>query len=92
MSGLETAIRNALERSERANAEARARVYQSARQALETGLRKQNIDDPEAINYQRRRLEALAAEGLIESCRDGRLRVSREGFPVLDAIVADLAA
>lgn len=59
MSGLETAIRNALERSDRANAETRARVYQSARQALETGLSKQNIDDPEAINYQRRRLEAL---------------------------------
>ena len=62
MSGLETAIRNALERSERTNAESRARVYQSARQALETGLRKQNIDDPEAINYQRRRLEALARQ------------------------------
>ncbi|PYB77665.1 hypothetical protein [Rhizobium wuzhouense] len=59
MSGLETAIRNALERSDRANAESRARVYQSARQALETGLRKQNIEDPEAINHQRRRLEAL---------------------------------
>jgi hypothetical protein len=59
MSGLETAIRNALERSDRANAESRARVYQSARQALETGLRKQNIEDPDAINHQRRRLEAL---------------------------------
>ncbi|SIP96224.1 hypothetical protein SAMN05880561_101464 [Rhizobium sp. RU33A] len=59
MSGLETAIRNALERADRSNAEARARVYQSARQALETGLRKQNIDDPEAVNHQRRRLEAL---------------------------------
>lgn len=59
MSGLETAIRNALERSDRANAESRARVYQSARQALETGLRKQNVEDPEAINHQRRRLEAL---------------------------------
>ncbi|MGL3608396.1 hypothetical protein ACSV9I_17920 [Rhizobium sp. G187] len=59
MSGLETAIRNALERSDRDNAETRARIYQSARQALETGLRKQNIDDPEAINFQRRRLEAL---------------------------------
>jgi hypothetical protein len=59
MSGLETAIRNALARTDRGNAEARARVYQSARQALETGLSKQNIDDPEAMNYQRRRLEAL---------------------------------
>jgi hypothetical protein len=73
MSGLETAIRNALERSERANAEARARVYQSARQALETGLRKQNIDDPEAINYQRRRLEALIHE--IELEERARLEV-----------------
>ncbi len=76
MSGLETAIRNALERSERANAEARARVYQSARQALETGLRKQNIDDPEAINYQRRRLEALIHE--IELEERARLEVRPE--------------
>jgi hypothetical protein len=29
---------------------------------------------------------------LIESTRDGRLRVTAAGFPVLDAIVADLAA
>jgi oxygen-independent coproporphyrinogen-3 oxidase len=42
--------------------------------------------------FDARRLAALSEEGLIEPCRDGRLRVSREGFPVLDAIVADLAA
>jgi hypothetical protein len=76
MSGLETAIRNALERSERTNAEARARVYQSARQALETGLRKQNIDDPETINYQRRRLEALIHD--IELEERARLEVRPE--------------
>lgn len=58
MSGLETAIRNALARSERANAEVRARIYQSARNALEAGLRKQEINDPEAISAQRHRLEA----------------------------------
>lgn len=58
MSGLETAIRNALERSERTNAEVRARIYQSARNALEAGLRKQEINDPEAIAAQRHRLEA----------------------------------
>ena len=58
MSGLETAIRNALARSERANAEVRARIYQSARNALEAGLRKQEINDPEAIAAQRHRLEA----------------------------------
>lgn len=57
MSGLETAIRNALARSERANAEVRARIYQSARNALEAGLRKQEINDPDTIAAQRHRLE-----------------------------------
>ncbi|PST27371.1 biotin transporter BioY [Mesorhizobium plurifarium] len=59
MSGLETAIRNALERSDRSNAEIRARIYQSARQALENGLQKQQIEDPEVISVQRHRLEAV---------------------------------
>ncbi|WLS04133.1 biotin transporter BioY [Shinella oryzae] len=58
MSGLEAAIRNALTRSERGNAEVRARIYQSARNALEAGLRKQDINDPEAVAAQRHRLEA----------------------------------
>jgi len=59
LNGLETAIRNALERSDRTNAETRARIYQSARQALESGLRKQNINDAETVAHQRHRLEAL---------------------------------
>jgi hypothetical protein len=29
---------------------------------------------------------------LVEYTRDGRIRVSVEGFPVLDSVVADLAA
>src|SRR3954452_11773733 len=37
------------------------------------------------------RIAALGAEGMIESL-NGRLRVTRAGFPVLDAVVADLAA
>ena len=57
MSGLEAAIRNALERSDRANPETRARVYQSARQALEAGLRKQDITDISVVSAQRQRLE-----------------------------------
>ena len=59
MSGLETAIRNALEKSDRSSAEVRARVYQSSRQALEAGLRKQGIDDPTVVAQQRQRLETL---------------------------------
>ena len=57
MSGLETAIKQALERSDRANAETRARIYQSARNALEAGLRKQNVHDETVIAQQRHRLE-----------------------------------
>lgn len=62
------------------------------------GLRLREGIDPKRFALLRgrafdaKRLEALAEEGLIESCRDGRLRVSPAGFPVLDAIVADLAA
>jgi putative oxygen-independent coproporphyrinogen III oxidase len=37
------------------------------------------------------RIASLGGEGLIETV-DGRLRVTRAGFPVLDAVVADLAA
>ncbi|WP_412064531.1 hypothetical protein [Rhizobium sp. SYY.PMSO] len=62
MSGLETAIRSALDRSDRANPEIRARIYQSARQALEAGLRKQDITDSEVIAAQRQRLEATIRE------------------------------
>ncbi|WP_320201280.1 hypothetical protein RMR16_000520 [Agrobacterium sp. rho-13.3] len=65
MSGLETAIRNALDKSDRSSAEVRARIYQSSRQALEAGLRKQGVDDPNVVAQQRQRLEALihAIEG-----------------------------
>ena len=39
-----------------------------------------------------KRIAMLAAEHLVEIDGAGRLRVTREGFPVLDAVVADLAA
>jgi oxygen-independent coproporphyrinogen-3 oxidase len=38
------------------------------------------------------RIKALAGEGFVEETADGRLRVTRTGFPILDAVVADLAA
>jgi putative oxygen-independent coproporphyrinogen III oxidase len=37
-------------------------------------------------------IATLRAHGFIETTDDGRLRVTRPGFPVLDAVVADLAA
>ncbi len=38
------------------------------------------------------RIAALTGHGFVETTVDGRLRVTRSGFPVLDAVVADLAA
>ncbi|MGP8120115.1 MAG: coproporphyrinogen III oxidase, partial [Xanthobacteraceae bacterium] len=38
------------------------------------------------------RVALLAEEGAISIDPDGRLRVTRSGFPLLDAVVADLAA
>jgi oxygen-independent coproporphyrinogen-3 oxidase len=38
------------------------------------------------------RIAALAGNGFVETAPDGRIRVTRSGFPVLDAVVADLAA
>lgn len=57
MSGLETAIRNALDRSNRADRETRVRIYQSARQALDAGLRKQGVTDRLIIMQQHELLE-----------------------------------
>jgi hypothetical protein len=57
VSGLETAIRNALDRSNRADREIRARIYQSARQALDAGLRKQGVTDRLIIMQQHELLE-----------------------------------
>lgn len=72
LSGLEQAIRNALERAERSDPDIRARIYQSARNALDVGLRKQDIADPAVIGRQRQRLEATIRE--IEDEEMARLR------------------
>lgn len=78
MSGLETAIRTALDNSDRDNAEVRARIYQSARQALEAGLRKQDITDADVVAYHRHRLETTIHT--IESEERARLH-PRQGPP-----------
>ncbi len=38
------------------------------------------------------RISSLVADGMVEMTPQGRIRVTNEGFPVLDAVVADLAA
>ncbi len=39
-----------------------------------------------------KRVAILREEGAVETTNNGRLRVTQSGFPVLDAVVADLAA
>ncbi|CAN1486336.1 HemN Coproporphyrinogen III oxidase and related Fe-S oxidoreductases [Rhabdaerophilaceae bacterium] len=63
------------------------------------GLRLAEGIDPDRFrllrgrDFEKARIEALVREKLIEICPDKRrLRVTPIGFPVLDAIVADLAA
>lgn len=105
VSGLETAIRNALARSDRANAEVRARIYQSARNALETGLRKQEINDPQTVAAQRHRLEATihqieaeerAAAARVEIAPQERIEpaagTSREPPPAAAEVPAEAAS
>jgi putative oxygen-independent coproporphyrinogen III oxidase len=39
-----------------------------------------------------KRISILREEGAVQTTTDGRLRVTQSGFPLLDAVVADLAA
>ena len=63
------------------------------------GLRLAEGIDPEryrealpAGRSTRSALRSCKSEGAVETTADGRLRVTLSGFPVLDAVVADLAA
>lgn len=62
------------------------------------GLRLKEGIDPARVKQLRgrgldgARIAALSAEGLLETLPAGLVRVTQAGFPVLDAIVADLAA
>ena len=62
------------------------------------GLRLREGIDPERFEeiagkpLDAERVKSLRDDGMIESGEDRRLRVSAAGFPVLDSVVADLAA
>lgn len=59
--GVEEAIRNALERAGSTDAQARARVYQSARAAMERSLARRGQDDQRIVTMQRERVEDIIA-------------------------------
>jgi ribosomal protein S19E (S16A) len=43
-------------------------------------------------SLRRRQIDDLVSEGFIEETREGRIRVTSTGVPLLDSVVADLAA
>ena len=71
---------------------------QHADEFLLMGLRLAEGIDPQRFAtlagrpLDQRRITILREEGALETMPDGRLRVTQSGFPVLDAVVADLAA
>lgn len=62
------------------------------------GLRLAEGVDPQRFlaltgrNFESGRVADLVAHGMVEYTRQGHIRVTSDGFPVLDAVVADLAA
>jgi oxygen-independent coproporphyrinogen-3 oxidase len=59
---------------------------------LREGIERTRFRDLAGRDFDPGRVASLLDEGLIEAAPGGRLRVTAAGFPVLDAIVADLAA
>lgn len=71
---------------------------QEADEFLLMGMRLREGVDPErfaALRGQpldRERIRSLQGDGMLERSNDGRIRVTRDGMAVLDAVVADLAS
>jgi len=71
---------------------------ETADEFLLMGLRLAEGIDPERYTalagrtLDPKRISILRDEGAVETTANGRLRVTQSGFPVLDAVVADLAA
>jgi putative oxygen-independent coproporphyrinogen III oxidase len=59
---------------------------------LAEGVEPQRFEAISGRGLDPRRLASLIADGMVEYTPRGNLRVSADGFPVLDAVVADLAA
>ena len=59
---------------------------------LNEGIDPARFETLSGRSLDRSRIESLIVDGLVERSSSGRLRVTREGFPVLDMVVADLAA
>ena len=59
---------------------------------LTEGIDPRRFTELSGRNIDPHRIEELVEQGMVARTRDGRLHVTSEGFPVLDMVVADLAA
>ncbi|MEM5471382.1 hypothetical protein WNZ14_06555 [Hoeflea sp. AS60] len=62
MTGMEAAIRGALDKAGIPGAQARRRIYDSARAALDRSLERQGITDPERVDDHRHKLDVLIGD------------------------------
>ena len=74
------------------NCEERADEYLLMGLRLREGIDPQRYRARAGRSLDQNRIDLLREEGAIVVDADGRVRVTQEGFPVLDAVVADLAA
>lgn len=74
------------------NAEERADEFLLMGLRLTEGIDPRRYQSLSGRSLDPKRIALLREEGAISVDADGRLRVTKDGFPVLDAVVADLAA
>src|SRR6195256_4541791 len=77
---------------DRLNSEERADEFLLMGLRLAEGIDPQRYADLSGRPLDPRRIAVLREQGAIVVDASGRLRVTKDGFPVLDAVVADLAA
>jgi putative oxygen-independent coproporphyrinogen III oxidase len=86
------AVGHALENDDVLNAEEQADEMLIMGLRLREGIDLERYEQLAGKPLNSKRIADLVSDGLIHRSSDGRLRVSQAGFPVLDAVVADLAA
>ena len=72
--------------------EERADEYLLMGLRLAEGIDPQRYEALSGRALDKKRIAILLAEGAVETTANGRLRVTQAAFPILDAVVADLAA
>ncbi len=86
------AIGNGIVADDLLNSEERADEFLLMGLRLHEGIDPQRYAALSGRSLDPRRIAILRDEGAITISTDGRLRVTQDGFPLLDAVVADLAA